>query len=451
MTDAAAPLISISYGHLTYAVSFEFLLALLFSIGIVFLFSLQKFGEPTCARDENDPTTQILPKHLASREQYSRAHMLYVSIMVLVVVSISVLGPRVLGPNAQGVPDAPTALPLFVALVLVGALPNVPWLQDLEKALRRFAHQRAFIPSAARADAARLRAAAFDFSRFNVPEILNSPALRGVTAKDMERPRGTLEYSWARLSCLVYQVRELQNGVNTGLLDEELVKSYASAIDQVVLQRKSMEEDIVEYRTRANDPRYDSDELHRRIMTALNQLYVLLVCGVRVRTGGDIGHVLSSFGFKVSPSEPPRNNNVVIVGFGVIALASFAVVQISLWLGQLSRVANLWTPSEYFPATHFEPFLWSASILLLHGTAVAVASRMRTRRLNEGTWFENGRVGRQRITANYVRVALGCAVSGCFSLLLWGLLFEPLSMELVKKQASYALLPAVTGAFFVYH
>jgi hypothetical protein len=446
------PLISITYGHFVYKATFEFVLALVFSIGVVFLFSLQKFGEPTCPRDENDPTTQMLPKYLATREQYSRAHMLYVSIMVLAVVLLSLLGPRVMGLGGKDIPEAQAALPLFAALVLVGALPNVPWLQDLEKALRRFAHQRAFIPNAARADAARLMNAEFDFSRFREPETLNSPAMRGVNPKDFDRPRSSLEYNWARLSCLVFQIREVRNGGGTGPLDDELLKSYANDVDQIVLRRKAMEEDVAEYRRKkAKDSTYAHDELHRRIMTALSQLYVLLVCGVRLRSGGDIAQALVPFGFRMPPCQAPRNSNLVVVGFGVIAAAAFAVVQISLWAGQLARNLGLWMPSGYFPAKYFEPFLWTASILLVHGTAVAVADRMRTRRINRGTWFAFAEAGRQRIAANYLRVALASSIAGYLALLAWGVLFEPLSLELAQKQAPYALLPAVTGAFFAFH
>ena len=57
-------------------------------------------------------------------------------------------------------------VPLAIAFVLMGALPNVPGLMLIETFLRQFAHERAFIPDAARATAERLAAADLSFSSY---------------------------------------------------------------------------------------------------------------------------------------------------------------------------------------------------------------------------------------------------------------------------------------------
>src|SRR5688572_25524137 len=158
---------------------------------------MSKFEESTIAKSDDDFISQLLPRYLATPEQYSRAMIIYVAAMAGFVVVLSFLGPRVWSLNATGVPDAPDALPLFIALVLVGFLPNVPWLQQIELRLRRYAHERAFIPKAARATADRLASAEFNYTPYQMTQVLRSPAMRGVEAADFAAPRDTIEYAWA--------------------------------------------------------------------------------------------------------------------------------------------------------------------------------------------------------------------------------------------------------------
>jgi hypothetical protein len=450
MSDDIA--LTFSYGHFTFKATFEFLIALLFSMGVVFVFSMQKFGESTLARDEDDPTTQLLPKHLATREQYSHALILYVTIMVSLVVVLSLLGPRAFAMGASDVPKADAALPLFGALVLVGALPNVPWLQELEKALRRFAHRRAFIPNGARADATRLKQADFDFSQFCTPEILGSPAMRCVEAADFGRPRSSLEYNWARLSCLVYQIREVLNGGTAASLDDELLRSYGKDVDQIVLRRRAMEDDIGEYRDeKAKNPQHEDDELQRKIMHTLSQLYVLLTCGARLRGGSDMATALKPFGFRLAKQTRPPSENMIVVATTIVAGAAFGATQLAVWLGHLLAGQDLWQKSAYFPSRSIEPFTWAIPCILTYGAAMIVADKIRARRIGRGTWFGQDQDRPQRILAHYLRVALISGTAGYGALVAWSLVFEPLSIDLARKMAPYAVLPALAGTFLIFH
>jgi hypothetical protein len=62
-------------------------------------------------------------------------------------------------------------------------------------------------------------------------------------------------------------------------------------------------------------------------------------------------------------------------------------------------------------------------------------------------------VGQERrpIPANYIRVALWCALTGYIALYLWSLIFQPPTIGLAKGTAPFALLPAATGLFYGYH
>ena len=139
-TPACDKLICITLGEKTYAYDLTFLVSFVLAVLVVFMFSLSKFGETTIERKDGDFISQLLPKYLATPEEYSRALIFYVTTMVAIVVVLSLAGPGIVSLGSTGVPDAPSALPMFAALVLVGVLPNVPWLQELERLLRRFFH-----------------------------------------------------------------------------------------------------------------------------------------------------------------------------------------------------------------------------------------------------------------------------------------------------------------------
>ncbi len=354
--------IKFTIGEITYAYGWTFLGCLGLAIVVVFFFSMTKFNESTIAKDEDDLISQLLPRFLATSEQYSRALMIYLAAMSAIVVVLSLLGPRVaylgavnlpdaaLGPVK--LPDAPDVLPLIIALVMVGMLPNVPWLQELERQLRRFAHERAFIPTTARATAERLATAEFDFSSYEADDVLGSCAMRGVERTDFVAPRDSIEYSWARLSCLLHHVRKIQNADAVVSLDNEMLTRYAQDLESLALKRKTMQGDIAQYRQeKAKDRYYSNDDLHRSIRKTLRKVYVLLGCAVRLKFNTDdaMNPALRSFGFLMDTQMAKSdNNNVIIVGLGVMTVSIFAIVYAAAELGALARgfedLGRFWTP-----------------------------------------------------------------------------------------------------------
>src|SRR5215216_6046145 len=114
-----------------------------------------------------------VPRYLATREEYSRGFLIYSGSMIFTVFVLSLLSPKDL--VILGIPIPPeasnAAVPLLVACFLAGILPYVPRLMLLEKWIRQYAHERAYIPAAARAAAEKLSAADFDFSTYNKDEV----------------------------------------------------------------------------------------------------------------------------------------------------------------------------------------------------------------------------------------------------------------------------------------
>jgi hypothetical protein len=427
------------------------------SLGVVIvaLHSMRKFEESTVEKSEDDFIAQLLPKYLATREEYSRALVWYMGSMIGILCALSAIGPRLLEILAPTLSAYAPVAPLGFALILVGVLPNVPWLQDIEWRVRRFWHERAFIPTAARSTADMLRASNFDFSSYKQKAVLTSPGMRELRLSDFEAPRGSLEHGWARLSCLSHDLGWRRDAGETELLDDEMLDRYSNDLDNIASKRQALESDVAQYRKeRVDNPFYVNDRLHNSIKSALRHLYVLLGCAVRLRVSrsADINAAFRSFGFVLAPSTPiPGNQDLIIVGLTVMTGSLLMLVFTAMAAGSLFEMAGLWHRSAYFPNDVFQPFLWSLSAALAHGVAILTADWMRARHLYKGHWFAV--VGRERraITANYVRVALGCAITGYVAMFLWGLIFQAPTVAFAEGTLPYSLLPAATGGFYTFH
>ena len=429
-----------------------FALSLAVAVLVVFLFSKKKFEEPSIEKSEDDFLCQLFPRYLATPQEYTKGLMFYVGTMIATVVAFSLLGPRIISLGGADTPALTNAgFPVFIAFVLVGVLPNVPVLQEIERRLRRIAHELAYIPAATRAMGEKMTAAEFNFALYNTQDILAAPEMEGVDAGDFERPRGSLEYSWARLSCLLYQLKCHRMSGDLECLDGELLQRYAADLDSIEDRRKSLEDEVSRYRAeKLGHVSYTSYPLHRTINNALRQLYILLSCAVRLKAKAhaDINLALRPFGFVLGSVErPPENRDVVLVALTIMAASVFVVAFAAVRLGHL----GLWSVSESFPHTARDPLILAVSAALTHGIAILVSDRMRTRRIRKEIWFGSVGLGRRASSANYIRIAFWCAIVGYLGIILFGLILAPPSIEQFKDGTLYSLLPAATGGFYAYH
>jgi hypothetical protein len=421
------------------------------AIWLVYMFCKQRFAERSVA-GSSEWIYQLLPRQLATREEYSKGFLTYFATMAAIVVLLSLLGPKNLGELGITLPQGVgyIIVPFFIAFVLIGALPNVPGLMAIEKYLRAYAHRRAYIPDAALATAERLAAADFDFSSYQ-GEALHSPEMRGVEPVDFTRSRHSLTHSWARLCCLVFVQKSCRMDGVTNSLDASLLRDYEKDLEIIESQKKSMEAEVAAYRAaKAGDPYYTNDDLHRAIRDNLYKLYILLGCAVRLKTQphDDVDLALGQFGFKLNHTRrAPVTGDLQLVGLTVVTV-SITLLGLAAWgLGQLA----LWKLSPMFPQKVFQPFIDTASTLIPSAMAILVANLIRERLINRGSWFRVSGSRRNGNIANYIRVALASGVAGYVSLILWGLTQQVPTSDGFTIDAPFALLAMVTGGFYVYH
>jgi hypothetical protein len=416
---------------------------------LVYVFCQHKFAERSVTI-KGDFIYQLLPQQLATREEYSRGFLIYFGSMALLVVVLSLLGANNIDQLGIALPKhlSYIGVPLAIAFVLMGALPNVPGLTLIETFLRQYAHERAYIPNAARAMADRLAAADFDFSSYQ-GEALQSPEMRGVVPADFTRSRHTLEHSWARLCCLVFVQKSYRMEGLTGSLDAGLLRDYQSDLELIESHKKSMEAQVAAYRiARESDPYYTNEGLRSHIVDNLYKLYILLGCAVRLKTqpNDDIDLALRPFGFKLNRTARPQGTgDLKLVSLTAITVSIIVLGLAAAGLGQL----GLWAMSPVYPQTVLQPFWDAAATLVPYAAAIMVADLMRRRAINKGLWFA---ASRQRANgANYIRVAVVCGVAGYVGLILWGLTQGPPTRDSFRIEVPSALLAMVTGGFYVYH
>ncbi len=443
MTDSAPTTYLDPNGYL------YFLLAFMAAAIIVVLYCWPKFDEPSVAKNDNDFITQFLPRDLASPKEYSYGLATYAIAMLTVLAVLSALGPPVLKLIGLEAPTtAAGATPIVVALAMVGLAPNIPVLKEIEIAIRRFAHRRAFIPSAAKATAERLTAAKFDFAQYLGTNALGSDEMSGVKPSDLAAERGSIEYNWARLCCLCYALR-LREDEETEALDRDLLNSYRRDVDSIYERRTMLAAQIAHFREHADD-QVVRRELRLKIRDSLQKLYILIGCSTRLggRSRARIDAALRGFGFELEPARAePHQGDVMIVGLAVMAAIVLAIFYAATEIGKL----GLWQASDYFPILPYEAFILSLSALLTHGVAILTADRMRGAMLKSERWFDADDAAPRRSVANYIRVGVACAVVGFFVLVAFAATQQTPTWAMAKGALPFALLPAVTGAFYAAH
>jgi hypothetical protein len=227
-----------------------------------------------------------------------------------------------------------------------------------------------------------------------------------------------------------------------------MLEEYSQALDALGSSRRSLETGVTEYRRNPNDP-----EIERGIKGLLGDLYLFLACAVLQKHGTrkDMLSAFEPFGFKLAPMPiARRNQDLVIVGLTVMTSAVFVLTFAAFGVGRLFG-GGYWQPSVDFPTKSYDPFTWAASAAFVHGTAILVADRLRRRLMSDGRWLQSSADGRCAIPANYVRIAIACGIAGYISMCLLGAMMYGPSIPLLTGAAPYLLMPAVTGAFYVYH
>jgi hypothetical protein len=191
-------------------------------------------------------------------------------------------------------------------------------------------------------------------------------------------------------------------------------------------------------------------ELRVKIRDSLQKLYILIGCSTRLcsRSRAKVDAALRGFGFELEPVRTePQQGDVMIVGLAVMAGIVLAICYTASEIGKL----GLWEASDYFPTQPYEAFIWALSALLMHGVAILTADRIRGSMIKSDRWFDPDDATPKRSVANYIRVGVASAAVGYVALVVFSAMQQTPTLRMATNALPFALLPAVTGAFYAAH
>jgi len=414
---------------------------------VVIVFGIQKFNEPTFEASEDQPETLLPPRFLALPRQYVNALFFYLGSLSLLFVLCSVAGSKGFGDYLSNTPIKSEAFPLAMALIIVGFIPNVKWIQQIELFFRRTAHRRAFIPEGARSMQARLRGAKFDFSKYNNATTPKDEILRAIEPSDFTARAETIEHRWARLTCLIYALDQLDKrdgdaaddfGDISRDLDDSFLVANRLEYKRLLARHKDLRHRMASYRN-GTLSESDAAELGEALQQALRRTYVFIGCAVRLKCPIDVRAIdaLAHFGFEVKPL--PRPPSV----FYVIRWAALAMPTLIFVVVIAVQHLGLEIPQPNMTLQQIA-VTWALSSILVHGCGAWGAYKLRARLQVTSEWTGTPL---QILAAGLVGGVAGFAV-----LLPLDVMFGPSSFDAKEmlRMLPWVLLPGTTGAFTAY-
>lgn len=303
-----------------------------FAIGLLVtaVYAWHRFNEPTFSHQDTLPRTVAPLRYFFLRPAYRRARCTYTAVSLLVYASVVALGApaivSVLGIKREDF--APEALPLLVALILVGVVPNsnVQWLTKVEEELRRAVHKWFLVPDGVQKTVGILEDAHFapPVSVLNaVPSPLRERIKEGLTL-----PRSSLRYRWARAAMLMESLRQMGAG-NAHPLRRAAFEPFQEDFKAIKEKYQLLRQDV--------EPVGDGpisgeaeENLAASVDHLLTRIYAYISWGIRHQADSDrdVDQTLHELGFRVPPTNDRRLFDIVLPAIVlVVAITStFAVL-----------------------------------------------------------------------------------------------------------------------------
>jgi hypothetical protein len=368
----------------------------------------------------------------------------------------------------------PVAFPIVWALLLVGALRYVPWINNIEPALRRLAHTWAEIPHYVHELSRTLYGVEMKVD-VAFPEGYRDD-LRLVAARDFNAPPASEEHAWARLS---YLMRELEE-MNTELGNLPVVHfgaRFADEYENAAAEFRSLTYRMARHVDERNgvagagllgpDHRFKVDL--RRAFARVALLLVVLL-NLRYRSEEQISARLQTLGFNIARdprrAEAGPDAAVTVLALAVIlffvcpaavAIVDYGMLQF-IGTGESARYSNVVYPAVIMQLNNPESTLFGRvmvffllcfiSLLVMALVNLTIARRISG--IDPREMFHNDWLHRP-----YGKYMLASAVSallclGTSTLMTWGFLqSEDLRTQMPIDRIDPSMLIWLGAMFFI--
>ena len=409
----------------------EFWLGVALGSFAIFLFALGEFDRPTFKPQPDRPETNFAPPELTSRREYLLSFIMYVVGLEAVYIVMCVIGPAPfieLGLTPSELEkslESAASFPLWLAVGLVGVLPRLPFFTFIEQSWRRLMHERAAIPHAAISLARKLRRADYDFSAFapQLHEVQGNYA-GFVSAADLDAEQATTSHVWARLSAMLSHFdliegrQDLEDSLDLGFIArhrselDAIRYGYRKIAERIKLARApapvasetpEAPEAPVTHGHAAQPAAEENDgqgtegtegtgpvpaRFTQEIEDLLRRICVFLACALIAKGTSRKMLTEAMRGLGFTPSKEPDLSSeldVLIKGF----LAGIGIYFLFVFFAPLLQpllpeplANNGWPKMETTDA-----FVWTFSLLIMHGSAIVMSLLMRRYLRGQHIWF----------------------------------------------------------------
>ena len=353
----------------------------LISVGIgctvVLLFASKLFDQLTTPPNPALFETTLPASLIGAKARMRLARAGYLTVIELLFIALSLAGPQAFSSINYSLGNGAVGWPLLAALGLTGVVPKVPWLRQVELAVRTWAHEWALIPEAVREIANQLSRA-----EFVLPSDLDQAELAsdGMLPEYFLEERSTLNNKWARLRFVTNRLQQVHDGSDaSGLMDSSFLrvlalpvydrelKQIASASDRV-----SLELALVKAHAPDSARSQRSDKLRQDILDLARRVWIFLSCAAQAskRSDDEIISELNKFGFQLRylPKETGIFNRYA---------QSFLIVGIAVFI--VSVIGNFLLEGLPHRLAIIGAMKWACGAILLHGSAAFTALSVRLR------------------------------------------------------------------------
>ena len=449
---------------------FDFIIAFLLGGIVLTLICYERFGQPIA--HEKSFVSTLLPELLATKQDYLKAFLVYLSIMLSIYMLASMAGPNAYKafylsgnanvesgetgyrPAADAGSDksenlittafgsyqkiqAPAWVPLLVMMILSGLSTKYKAFNQIELVVRKLTHRIIGIP-----DSIEKLAHDLQIARLNIPALKPKDQMfikkkfefaTGRTLADIGKYYEEVERAdpirrWIRLQFL-YDRLENQRQIIGQVLDLDVLDRYRNKWNEMKLDimNLSHQRDL-QLIDKERDVPDSSEELRRaqnvesQIDATLHNIHAIIAASMAKRycSPRSIREAIAVLG--LSLKEVPKKDfaNAVIAGIFVMTLIVFLVVF-------FTYKSNFWLGAELYaklPNRPYDAFVWATGALFLHGAAALAAWKYQDIRKKKQIW-EAMNIRKFKIPSRqYLLLSLKVYCYATFSLLVWWLFFE---------------------------
>lgn len=408
----------------------DYLSAFVAGFIILIIFCYERFGQPV---EDGSFVSKLLPVHLAAKQDYLKAFLIYLFFMLIIYSLLSLVGPHLfhainisqtgdinsgfVGFNptsnkegntgvsrivdvfsAHPEKSASAAIPLVLMLILSGASTQYKHLNMVELIIRKITHRIIGIPQEIESLASKISQAQLNFNNFTTmdEELLKRKYGQATGGKllNLKDFNSTLENkaqikNWIRLQFLFDKLENRRDKLNREI-DINVINYYEDIWNKIKISVYDlMDESYLKLLNLGVDTADAANrglfiKINEQINDTLGDIHALIAASIsnRCQQTGATSSAMTMLGLLPQDVSKNKTINSIIFSIFLMALVVFIITYFTPIL-----VKWLHLQVEYpFPLNPADAFEWATGALFLNGSAAIAAWQYRNAKERKGSW-----------------------------------------------------------------